>query len=1423
VLKKLSDDLVAAYVASSELGLNFTRIKTELNYTLGLLHAAQGRDAVCYNPGLQGLLEDLNKKADEAEGALDELHYFMIQDELDGTREAAPEVGGGLSGHARHGRHAVRHTVGNWLPCFSCSRTQDNAYNNDNNGPVGVLQFDRVAMAKRIKSLIEDIQTLCAPVSNLLQINHSSYPTATRAASLKRPNTSSTITQDKLYGRGTIFEQTICDMTSGTYRSEVLSVLAVVGPGGIGKTTFTQHLYNDKRIEEHFPVRVWVCVSTNFDVVKLTQEILNCILAVENEESSRANETTNLDQLQKTVAQRLKSKRFLVVLDDIWKCNSESEWKNLLSPFTKGETKGNMVFVTTRFPNIAQVVKTTKPIKLQGLEPDEFWEFFQACIFGDTGVELEQHDLIDTAKEIAKKLKCSPLAAKTVGRLLKNNLSREHWVEVLERKEWENQKNEDDIMPALKISYDYLPFHLKKCFSYCALFPEDHKFDVLEITRLWIAIGITDSSGENREVNDTRSRYLDELVDNGFLMKGDDNYVMHDLLHELSQFVSSEECINISGSCFRADGIPPSIRHLSINIEGKLNEDYERELDKLKKRIHVRNLRTLMFFGEYNRGTITILNEAFKEMKSLRVLFIYVDSIGSFPCHFSKLIHLRYLKIRSPLLLEPSLPSALSRFYHMKFLDLTQWGGGYGVPNDISRLVNLRHFLAQKELHCSIPEVGNMKYLQELKEFIVKKRSVGFELRELGKLRELGGTLTILNLENVGNKDEAHEAKLVLKRNLISLRLVWSQQTVDSDVVDGLQPHPNLRALSIINHSGTIGPSWLCSDICFEKLEFLHLEGVSWNTLPPFGMIPYLTELKLKKIAGMHQFGPDYGGGKDKSFTHLKKIVLSNMPCLLEWVVEADCLSFPRLEIIECVDCYNLSTLPTSECSKKDIFPSLCVLQIFGCPKLSLAPIPCTSKTTYIHVVKEFSDTLVHYEKNELNVNSYFGALDFVNMDKVKKISIKDVMQTSRTELQMQSSEQYDSDTLLTEEFSDSVRSMTHEKISLNEFRFCGESLARALNCLPALLELEIRYSVKYDREHKRVPYFPGTEYHDQGVQFLSSSSLQKLKVSNCRNLIVPMDNRGGLLGLTSLESLTIESCGEMLCQWSTGEADPIMKPFPASLRELTIIGESSKLAMSLLSNLTSLTHLELVDCENLTKDGFNPHIVFGLKKLVVYNFHDFTWRGNHVHYGTVEIHRYSTEHDLTSEPYSDDMGENHRDYTAEDLLSHLSGDNGDYDDNREENDCDSVTESHLTAVLGDDTEEKLPCSIAADLLAEVARRVNAMSVSAGSFYQLEHLEVDTISGVLVAPICSCLAATLHTLSFRHDQRVEQFTEEQEQALELLTSLQQLTFEGCYGLQTLPEGLHRLGSLRKLEIRGCPVSLPDELVARHPGLLVTMW
>ena len=83
--------------------------------------------------------------------------------------------------------------------------------------------------------------------------------------------------------------------------------------------------------------------------------------------------------------------------------------------------------------------------------------------------------------------------------------------------------------------------------------------------------------------------YLEELVDNGFLMKELDDYVggycyvMHDLMHELSKIVSAQECLNLSGLDFRADAISQSVQHLSINIEDRYDANFEEEMCKLRR------------------------------------------------------------------------------------------------------------------------------------------------------------------------------------------------------------------------------------------------------------------------------------------------------------------------------------------------------------------------------------------------------------------------------------------------------------------------------------------------------------------------------------------------------------------------------------------------------------------------------------------------------------------------------------------------------------------------------------------------------------------------------------------------------------------------------------------------------------------------
>jgi len=613
---------------------------------------------------------------------------------------------------------------------------------------------------------------------------------------MNRPITNPEFREPELYGREGEKTDIIFDITKGKYCEMNLTVLPIVGPGGIGKTTLTQYIY--KELEHHFEVKLWVCVSVNFSVYRLTQEIANQL------------KIDTKDSPDKGIEDQLKSKRFLLVLDDMWNCSNVDEWNRFIMPFTKGQTKGNVILVTTRFPGLAKLIKTpcSDWKDLKGLDPKSFKKLFWAYTFGDMQSTDDQKELLDTGDEIVKKLKGSPLAAKTVGRLLRNNLDLGHWTRVLESKEWESQNEDHDIMPALQLSFNYLPFHLQQCFTYCTLFPEDYRFSREELIHFWIGQDVLHSHGENKRIEDIGLSYLTELVSHGFLIKEEDeyghtHYVIHDLLHELGLKVSAHECLTIYSSNVRSIQISMSIRHLSINIDDSSVQDRKtfdickEDFSVLGKILKVENLHSLMIFGEYQDSFVKIFHGLFQKVKALRVIFI---SGGSYRVkdlfhNFFNLVHLRYLRIHNELGATSQPPEKISRFYHMRVLDLQGCHNCSDLSRHMRNLLKLRHFPVPNDIvHASISEVGQFKLLQELRRFVVKKDKIkGFELRQIGHLLELYGSLSIDNLENVEGREEADEAKLMYKRHLEELVLNWHVNRSNKDPARCRCPDPGVR------------------------------------------------------------------------------------------------------------------------------------------------------------------------------------------------------------------------------------------------------------------------------------------------------------------------------------------------------------------------------------------------------------------------------------------------------------------------------------------------------------------------------------------------------------------------------------------------------------------------------------------------------
>ncbi|RVW75750.1 putative disease resistance RPP13-like protein 1 [Vitis vinifera] len=172
----------------------------------------------------------------------------------------------------------------------------------------------------------------------------------------------------------------------------------------------------------------------------------------------------------------------------------------------------------------------------------------------------------------------------------------------------------------------------------------------------------------------------------------------------------------------------------------------------------------------------------------------------------------------------------------------------------MGRLINLRHLkIDGTKLERMPMEMSRMKNLRTLTTFVVSKHT-GSRVGELRDLSHLSGTLAIFKLQNVADARDALESNMKGKECLDKLELNWEDDNAiagDShdaaSVLEKLQPHSNLKELSIGCYYGAKFPSWL-GEPSFINMVRLQLSNCkNCACLPPLGQLGSLQNLSIVK------------------------------------------------------------------------------------------------------------------------------------------------------------------------------------------------------------------------------------------------------------------------------------------------------------------------------------------------------------------------------------------------------------------------------------------------------------------------------------------------------------------------------------------------------------------------------------------------
>ncbi|CAN0928539.1 Disease resistance protein RPM1 [Linum grandiflorum] len=726
------------------------------------------------------------------------------------------------------------------------------------------------------------------------------------------------LSEDDLVGIEAPKRELVGFLTNGDLQRTTISVL---GMGGSGKTTLVANLFNSPFVKQKFDCCAWITVSQTFNIEELFRSLIKEInrsdetgggIQIDNDLSAMSYR----DLLEKLVAY-LEHKSYFVVLDDVWTADVWSQIKVSLP----NSQKGSRVILTTRNEPIALQSASelgSHVYNVKPLDKEKAWDLFCRRAFSSTRSKACPPELQTIADEFMEKCKGLPLAIASVGGLLA--LKRRtigEWMTVLKNLQWElsNDPMLQPVKSILLLSYNDLPYHLKCCFLYFAIFPEDHKIWCDRLIKLWMAEGFVEPGVNGVSPEEVGMRYIKELIGRNLFqaasweMYGDHGKCrMHDMYRELALTISKEENFcSVYDVPFTQDNKSNHGRRVSIHRASN-----ESEVISLLK--GMRRLRSFFLFAKVRPLSLSKLH--WSRNRLLRVMDMESAPVEELSYDMDVLLNLKYLNLSNTML--KKLPKTVGKLRSLESLDIGNTDIE-SLPNEVVKWKNLRHLFAgrlnfgrlleyNKLKGVRVPpgaDISSLKNLQTLR-LVEASGEIVKQLRRMTQLVQLG----ITNIEGRAQMEDLCSSL----RDMVLLRWLVVIASKEDELLqmDSLNEpsSSNSTLLQLLGYLILCGklnsfPEWISS------LQSLTTIRLIWSRLPvEEDPVVHLQGMNSLRNVWLHNA---YQGTElkfIKGFNNLRALALGNLPMLEKLTIgEEEEVVMPDLGIILIRDCPNLKMI----------------------------------------------------------------------------------------------------------------------------------------------------------------------------------------------------------------------------------------------------------------------------------------------------------------------------------------------------------------------------------------------------------------------------------------------------------------------------------------------------------------------------------